>query len=115
MLVTASGSSLTAAQAPVPGNALSGATPEALACASASACVITGQYEKTPAKPIRDRGFLVYGSGSSLTAIQAPAPHGGEAIDVPAVLCPKKAPACIAVGYYKNDGDRQGLLLKGPA
>jgi hypothetical protein len=115
MLVTVSGSSLTVSQATLPGNAAMNSNPDlgAVACASASACVATGDYRIASG---HDRGLLVYGGGTSWTAIQAPVPkNSGVNADIPAVSCPKKSSNCIAVGYYVKAGNDQGLLLTGPA
>jgi hypothetical protein len=115
MLVTVSTSSLAVSQASLPGNAAKYSDPElgAVACASASACVATGEYRIATN---HERGLLVYGGGSSWTAVQAPVPNNtGVNTDIPAVSCPKKASTCIAVGYYAKSGNDQGLLLSGPA
>lgn len=115
MLLTFSGSSLAVSQASLPGNAAQNSNPDlgAVACASASACVSTGRYRIASG---HYRGLLVYGGGSSWTAIQAPVPNNtGVNTDIPAVSCPKSASTCIAVGYYAKSGTDQGLLLSGPA
>ncbi len=115
MLVTVSASSLAVSQASLPGNAAMNSNPDlgAVACVSASACVATGDYRIASG---HNRGLLVYGGGSSWTAIQAPVPNNsGVTTDIPAVSCAPNASTCIAVGYYEKSGNDQGLLLTGPA
>jgi hypothetical protein len=118
MLVTVSGSSLATLQAPLPRTAAT-KNPEpylgAVACESAAACVATGSYQIRHDRGIR--GLLVYGGGSSWTAIQAPVPgHAAGSSDVTAVSCAKNASNCVAVGYYlDNAGNDHGLLLTGRA
>ncbi len=113
LLLTRSGSSWTAAEAPVPANA--GARPfafvDALACPSASRCVAVGGYIDTSGS---SQGLLLTRSGSSWRAAEAPVPANAGARPsafVNAVACPS-ASVCVAVGsYIDTSGDRQGLLL----
>ncbi len=114
-LVTGAGSSWTATQAPLPGNA--GMSPPFLpsvACASAAACLVAGSYQTASGNVV---GLLISGAASSWSAIAAPVPSnaGPSSSSAQAVACAKRASACVAVGYYRDkSGNDQGLLLTGP-
>jgi hypothetical protein len=114
-LLTGAGSSWTATQAPLPGNA--GMGPPFLpsvACASAAACLAVGEYQTASGNVA---GLLISGAASSWSAIVAPVPSnaGTSTAQEQAVACAKSASACVAVGYYRDkSGNDQGLLLTGP-
>ncbi len=105
----------TAAQAPLPANAVSGFLDpvglNAVSCPSASYCVAVGGYTDTSSG---NDGLLLTWSGGTWTATQAPLP--ANAISPPSVWlngvsCPS-ASSCVAVGQYMDtSGDYDGLLL----
>jgi hypothetical protein len=115
MLLTGSGSTWTAARAPVPANGSASlpAGPYALACPSVSACIAGGEYETSSAGS--SRGLLLTGPGP-WTAIEAPLP-GGAAVNtglVHSVACASTS-ACAALGIYVDASDQsQLMLLTGP-
>jgi hypothetical protein len=118
LLLTGSGSSWTAAKAPLPAGAAAvpGITLGSVACASGSAsCVAVGSYQDASGN---SQGVLLTGFGSSWTAIQAPLPSGAGAnprVELDSVTCPA-ASTCIAVGNYADASfsfNRPGLLLTG--
>ena len=116
LLLTGSGSSWTAANAPLPAGAAANpaTTLGSVACNSASAsCVAVGSYQDASGN---SQGVLLTGFGSSWTAIQAPLPSGAEAnpqVRLDSVTCPA-ASTCIAVGRYADASNSpQGLLLTG--
>ena len=79
LLVTGSGTSWTAAEAPLPANAAADPDaffPGSVACASASSCVATGFYTDSSGNI---QGLLVTGSGTSWTAAEAPLPANAAA------------------------------------
>ena len=111
LIVTGSGASWTAAEAPLPANAGTPAsvTLTAVTCASPSACVVVGSYNT--------HGLLLTSSGSSWTAIKAPLPAGLPSgyVYLDSVAC-ASASQCAAVGIYQeNDvlGSQRALLLTG--
>ena len=114
LLVTGSGTSWTAAEAPLPANAA--ADPDAglgsVACPSASTCVAAGTYEISSGQEV----VLVTGSGTSWTAAEAPLPanaaaSGGATLD--SETCPS-ASSCVAAGFYADSsGNWRGLLVTG--
>jgi hypothetical protein len=122
VLLTGSGKSWTAVDAPLPANALGvNATSSSVACPSAAVCVAVGGYT-TPASPrVSLQGLLLTGSGASWSGVEAPLPANAAAPDVyegavvSSVACPSAA-VCVAIGSYQDlSGDWQGLLITRPA
>jgi hypothetical protein len=112
-LVTGSGTSWTATEAPLPpGAKLNGL--DSVSCGSATSCVAAGEYyDSTGAY----HGLLVAGSGTSWTATEAPLPAdaGGAYpfVGLSSVTC-RSATSCVAVGDYTDSSSNlQGLLIKG--
>jgi hypothetical protein len=99
LILTGSGTSWTATEAPVRANG-------PIACASISVCVATGYYNG------QYNGRLLTGSGTSWTATEAPPPPGGSGSSVTSVAC---APAseCAGIGSYSSPSGRGGLLVTG--
>ena len=114
LLITGSGTSWTAAEAPLPANAAAkqDAGLNTVACPSASTCVAAGTYEDSSGQEV----VLVTGSGTSWTAAEAPLPanaaaSGGAILD--SETCPS-ASSCVAAGYYADSsGNWRGLLVTG--
>ena len=115
LLVTGSGTSWTAAEAPLPANAAADryAFLDSVACPSASSCVAAGAYADSSG---RDQGLLVTGSGMSWTAAEAPLPANAAAdpnVLLNSVAC-ASASSCVATGdYTDSSGSTQGLLVTG--
>ena len=115
VLATGSGTSWTAAQAPLPANAAADrfAALDSVACPSASSCVAAGDYTDSSGN---GQGLLVTGSGTSWTAAQAPLPANAAAdpeVGLTSVACPS-ASSCVAAGFYTNSsGNQPGLLVTG--
>ena len=115
LLVTGSGTSWTAAEAPLPANAATDpdAALTSVACPSASSCVAAGAYTDSSGNA---QGLLVTGSGTSWTAAEAPLPANAaadRAVFLGSVACPS-ASSCVAAGYYTDSsGNWQGLLVTG--
>ncbi len=105
LILTRSGTSWTAAEAPVPADALTtgteaGAGLQGISCSAASQCVAVGWYEVAPDG---GGGLLLTDSGGTWTAAEAPVPgnaasESGDA-DLDGVSCPS-ASQCVAVGSY---------------
>jgi hypothetical protein len=117
LLLTKSGSSWTAVQAPLPAGAA--ADPYAIlgsvACPSVSECIVAGRYFDAAGNL---EGLLLTGSGSSWTAIQAPFPPGAATnpdVHLSGLACAPASNECAAVGSYDDasTGGQQGLLLTG--
>jgi hypothetical protein len=120
VLLTKSGTSWTAAKAPLPGNAAT--TPssslESIACPSASWCVTVGYYTDSAGK---DQGLLLTWSGTRWTPAEAPLPPadpGGQPVSgSPVTVACASASMCVAAGtyaeYYANVAATagSGLLL----
>ena len=116
MLVTGSGTSWTATEAPLPENASADpviGTLGSVACPSASSCVAAGTYDDSSGNR---QGLLVTGSGTSWTATEAPLPENAAASPYAAldsVACPS-ASTCVAAGTYEDSsGNEQVLLVTG--
>lgn len=117
LLLTDSGGSWTAAPAPVPGKAGSGAgngTLSGVSCPSISHCVAVGSYDDAASV---EEGLVVTGSGGSWTAVKAPLPansgagYGIYQALLTGVSC-SSASQCVAVGeYWDSQGGQHGLLL----
>jgi hypothetical protein len=118
LLITGTGTSWTATEAPLPANA--NTTPgsayvtlSSVSCASADNCIAVGEYADSSG---HHDGLLLTFSGTSWTATEAPLPAGADAdpmVSLSSVACPSTA-ACVAVGQYSDSsGDPQGLLLSG--
>jgi hypothetical protein len=116
MLLTGSGSSWTATEAPVPANAGPdwGVQLRSVACPSTTSCVAAGQYSD-PASGY-EQGLLVTGSGTTWQATETPLPANAAAkpsVTLYSVTCPSTT-SCIATGtYFDSAGNQHGLLLTG--
>jgi hypothetical protein len=112
LILTGSGPSWTAAEAPLPANAspLDGATLYSVACPSATVCVADGYYIDTSHN---QQGVLLAASGASWTATEAPLPANadpnGPDVLLDGVAC-ASASKCVATGDYNSSGQK-GLLL----
>lgn len=114
-LMTESGGSWTAAEAPVPADAAPEATTapvdlNSVACETATACIAVGQYVDSSGllQPL-----LLTRSGTSWTATRAALPANSQGGTLSSVAC-ESATACIAVGTYTSaSGANNGLLLSG--
>jgi hypothetical protein len=114
LLVSGSAAGWTASQAPLPANAAGdNANLTAVACASASACVVVGSYQNSSGQ---QEGVLIAGAGSSWVATQAPLPANAAAsssVDLESAAC-ASGTECVAVGlYFDSSGQEQGLILTG--
>ena len=113
--MTGSGTSWTAAEAPLPANAAAsgGAFLGSVACPSASTCVAGGFYTDSSGN---EQGLLITGSGTSWTAAEAPLPANAAAdpdAGLDSETCPS-ASTCVAAGTYEDSsGNEQGLLITG--
>ena len=113
LLLTGSGTSWTATEAPVPANATNGGRTRLglAACPSASFCVAVGAYGLFEGN---EYGWLLTGSGTSWTATEAPLPANATGGALGWVVCPS-ASSCVATGgYTDSSGNGQGLLVTGP-
>jgi hypothetical protein len=116
LLLTGSGKSWTAAQAPLPRGATTNLVfLDAVACPAAFSCVVGGWYRD--AATSYNQGLVLAESGRSWTATLAPLPDPGS--DNPnavlnAVACPAVS-SCVAAGEYQDvtGVHYQGLLLTG--
>jgi hypothetical protein len=115
-LLTGTGSSWTATQAPVPTNndINSSSNLTSVACVAAT-CLAVGTYH--PAGNNYPNGLLISGTAASWSAIEAPLPPniGYLGNELPAVTCVRTTSTCVAVGsYHDQAGNYQGLLITGP-
>jgi hypothetical protein len=115
LLLTGSGSSWTAAIAPLPRGAFSQPNVylDAVACPAASSCTVTGYYNVPSGK---SRGVFITGWGRSWKAAQAPLPSGvtgRPSNGLTWIACPAVT-ACVATGVYnRRFGTQRGILLTG--
>ena len=114
LLVTGSGTSWAATEAPLPANAA--ANPNVVlgsaACPSASSCVVPGEYSDSSGF---EHGLVLTGSGTSWTATEVllPANADDAVISLASVACPS-ASSCVAAGSYTDpSGNGQMLLVTG--
>lgn len=117
LIVTGSGSTWAATQAPLPGNAAKdqsegGVSITGIACIT-SGCVIGADYRTASGY---NSSALLLGSGSSWSAIQPPIPGNNVAgANIPAVACVNNTSPCIGAGFYVDlHHNDQALLLTGP-
>jgi hypothetical protein len=113
--LTATRGAWSAARAPLPAAAAIDPVTglSAVACPSATDCVVAGSY----ADSAGDRqGLLLAGHGSAWTAVRAPLPAGAgvnPGTSLTAVACPSVT-VCVVTGSYRTaSGGQQGLLLTG--
>ena len=106
LLLTESGGSWTAAEAPLPAGA-SDPFLMGVSCESASQCVAAGYYTDASGNL---QGLLLTDSGGSWTASEAPLPAGASDGGLMGVSC-VSASQCVAVGFTDVSGVPQGLLL----
>jgi hypothetical protein len=120
-LVTQSGSSWRATEAPLPANAAANpietsssglqTTFTAVACTTTSACVAIGEYIDTSGHL---QGVVLAGSGTSWTAEEAPLPEPANAdpnVMLSTLVCPAVS-TCTVIGEYTDvSGQSQGLVI----
>ena len=112
LLLTGSGGSWTAAEAPLPANAAT--KPDvwlnSIACPSASKCVAVGSYQTTTGTT----ALLLSWTGSSWTAVKAPLPSGAATAHpnagLYALACPSVS-KCVAVGAYRNTSGHSAPMV----
>jgi CHAP domain len=119
MILSRSGTSWMATEAPLPANAYSGSGISlsdlgSVACSSVTNCVAAGGYSNSSAV---GEAFVVAGSGTSwkATAVQLPknSISADNPPDISSIACPSAA-KCVAVGDYTDSSDNsQGLLVTG--
>ena len=114
-----SGSSWTAAPAPVPGDAVTGASEDvelpfqsvglgiAISCATTGTCLLIGRYANSTGGR---SGLLDSLNGGVWTAASAPLPGNSatgasQSVDMVGVSCPAIG-GCVAVGAYSGNGTR---------
>jgi hypothetical protein len=113
LLLTGSGSSWTAAQIPLPANAVTSLAPivTGAACESGGVCVAstTGYLDSTG----NDQAMLLVGSGTSWTADEAPLPANAAKNANPFLsVAGCGSTACVAGGSYTDSsGKDHGVLL----
>lgn len=116
LVLTLSGGTWTAVQAPLPSDAVTTPDPSgelrAVACPSAAACTAVGLYSAT----LGDQGLILTDSAGTWTASEALLPANADSAPSPAlfgVAC-RSATSCVAVGRYTDSSPQdQGLLLTG--
>jgi hypothetical protein len=116
LLLTGSGTSWTATEAPMPGNAAGDpeATLNAVACASSGPCVAVGSYTDTAGDI---EGVLLTDSSGSWAPTQAPLPTkvaGDPDVTFNAVACSSDG-TCAAAGYYYTPSGASKALLDSSA
>ncbi len=108
LMLTWSGSTWKAAEAPLPANASEVGGLSAVACPSASGCVAVGSYTD---KSGVGHGLALTWSGSTWTATATPQPSTASSVGISAMACPS-ASVCVAVGSYADkSGVGHGLAL----
>jgi hypothetical protein len=116
LLLTGSGKSWSAVEAPRPANAGPGTAPTSMACPSAAVCVAGGTYVSDSST--QQQGLLLRRSETSWSAVEAPLPANASADPsavISSVTCPS-ATVCVAAGSYSDSsGDERGLLVTWPA
>ena len=118
-----SGSSWTAAPAPVPGDAVTGASEDvelpfesvglgiAISCATTGTCLLIGRYANTTGG---SSGLLDSLNGGVWSAASAPLPNNSatgasQSVDMIGVSCPALG-GCVAVGAYAGSSGTRPLI-----
>jgi lysophospholipase L1-like esterase len=110
-LITGSGASWTATEAPLPEASDNNPHVNDAACASDLTCAVVGYYLDASAHP---HAWLVTGSGTSWTTGAAPLPPDAGAGQVAVLNSVTCVSTCVALGYYVDSaGNGQGLILTG--
>ena len=114
-LLTLTGTSWTAAQAPLPADAVTeggSATVGSVSCPSATVCFAGGNYRQTPGD---QEGMLLSLAGGAWSAVTAPLPANATPnpdVTLGGMSCPSTT-QCTAVGQYGDTaGDQFGLILR---
>jgi hypothetical protein len=114
LLLTLSGGSWTASDAPLPADAQPSLYTDpitSLACPSTSECFAVGRYRDLSNNT---QALLLTMQGSTWTAKKAPMPSNARSNPsaiLNAISCPSTS-ACVSVGYYADQtGETQGLIL----
>jgi hypothetical protein len=118
LLLTDSGGSWTAAEAPLTANGANGGEGEvpSVSCGAVSQCVAVGAYYDNSGSGY-EQGLLLTNSEGSWSAASAPLPANAQTAYgtytqglVSGVSCPSAA-QCVAVGNYVANSGSGGLLL----
>ena len=115
LIETLSGGAWTAAEAPLPANALAApsAQLQSVACPAAGTCVAAGTYTTAGSGVSPDQGLIETLSGGTWTAAEAPLPVGAASeplAELRSVACPAPG-TCTAVGRYNDaNGDQAGRI-----
>lgn len=119
LIVIRTASSWTAIKAPLPAGVPPGRDADitSVTCISDNECAGAGTYSNEPGD---DQGFLLWGSGRSWTAVEAPLPGdaaaegtSGRTVSLSAIDCPTTH-TCVAIGSYTDKvGYLRGVLLTG--
>jgi Cutinase len=111
LLLTGSGTSWTATEAPLPPNAsrpYPGVDLTSVVCPSASTCVAVGSYVSTTGTD----GLLLVQSGGAWKPIEAPLPARTSPLMVELTAVGCSAPvSCVAAGTYTDSSGAHNLLL----
>lgn len=115
LLVTRSGTSWMATEAPMPADAATNPDPIpfSISCSSPSACVAVGEYTASSGA---SKGLVLSGAGSSWTATASPLPANGLPTAGSVLQSVSCAPGgeCVAGGHYTTTSvETEGLLLTG--
>lgn len=108
-LLTLSGGSWTAEQAPVPagGSAADPASISGMSCASSSSCFAVGGYTGASA----GEGLLLTWSDGTWTPARAPLPSSASGGDLSGISCPSASYCAASGGYGPDPGGYPGGML----
>ena len=116
VIVTLSGGTWTALQAPVPGDAAPGPSPnpfatlQSVVCSSPTSCVAVGEYLNSSNVPVAMIDTL---SGTTWTSVSSPLPGDANtaAVSRLTTLSCATASSCVATGSYSPMTGGQGGLI----
>lgn len=114
LLLSGSGSSWKATEAPLPGNASAGRGESLtqVTCPSAKACLAAGSYVEAS---LAVRGLLLTGTGSSWKVIAAPLAPNGTVAQPVSIAC-ASASTCFGVSSYGGkSSSTSALIIQGAA
>ena len=115
LLLTGSGTTWTASEAPPVAGGWSTASLGSVACPSASSCVAVGYYSPSAASGAME-ALVVAGSGTAWASTEVSLPGSASVdpfADLQSIACPSVS-SCVAVGGYVDSTEtNQGLLVTG--
>jgi hypothetical protein len=116
LILTGHGSSWTPAEPPLPAGGESVDNLGPVTCASATECLVAGEYMDTTGHNL---GLILTGAGTSWSAIRAPMPPNASQatssyVQLNTAACESASSCVIGGSYTDTSGDMEPMIVSGP-